>query len=243
MLLMKKEGARGSVVFIHPAGSAGEIWREDAEYFSRRYNTMTLDLPGRGVTGGEGSTDVFDYARFVKGAMDLAGFSTAVAVGISMGGAVAQALALEYPGAVSGLVLLGTGAKLPCAPAIFETISADYTKFLDMAGNVAYGPKADGEIKKRHREIAAKVRPEVANCDFTACNSFDSRERLCEIKVPTLIMCGEADYMMPAKFSAYLAGKIEDSRLVTLPDVGHNLMVEARDEFRSHVTEFLGEVF
>jgi len=243
MLLMKKEGARGSVVFIHPAGSSGEIWRDDAEYFSRRYNTMTMDLPGRGVTGGEGSTDAFEYARFVKKAMDLAGFSTAVAVGSSMGGAVAQALALDYPEAVSGLVLLGTGAKLPCAPIIFETITTDYTKFLDMSGNVAYGPNTDRKIIARHREILARVRPEVAHGDFTACNEFDSRERLGEIKVPTLIMCGEADYMMPVKFSAYLAENIENSRLVTLPDVGHHLMAEARDEFRRHVSEFLKEVF
>ncbi|MBN1573193.1 MAG: alpha/beta hydrolase [Deltaproteobacteria bacterium] len=243
MLLMKKEGAKGSVVFIHPAGSSGEIWRDDAQYFSRRYNTMTMDLPGRGATGGEGSTDAFEYARFVKGAMDLAGFSTAVAVGSSMGGAVAQALALDYPQAVSGLVLLGTGAKLPCAPIIFETIMTDYAKFLDMAGEMAYGPKAERAVIARHREIAARIRPEVANCDFTACSSFDSRERLNEIKAPTLVMCGEADYMMPAKFSAYLAENIKNSRLVTLPDVGHHLMAEARDEFRSHVTDFLKEIF
>jgi len=243
MLIRRREGAKGSIVFVHPAGSSKEIWEDDVDYFSQWYNTMAMDLPGRGETGGEGLTDVFEYAKFVKGVMDEAKISNSVVVGTSMGGAVAQAVALGYPEVVSGLLLLGTGAKLPCAPMIFEGIMSDYNKYLDMSGQVAYGPNTDKKIIERHKEISVKVRPEVAHGDFTACNTFDSRTRLGEIKVPTLIMCGEVDYLMPLKFSTYLEDNIENSKLITFAGVGHNVMAEVQDEFRKYMLEFLQEVY
>jgi pimeloyl-ACP methyl ester carboxylesterase len=246
MLIRRNEGAKGSIVFVHPAGSAKEIWKDDVEYFSQWYTTMAMDLPGRGETGGEGLTDVFEYAKFVKGVMDevkISNSANVIMVGASMGGAVAQAVALDYPEVVCGLVLLGTGAKLPCAPMIFEGIMSDYEKYLEMSGQVAYGPNTDKKIIERHRDISAKVRPEVAHGDFTSCNTFDSRDRLHEIKVPTLIMCGEVDYLMPLKFSAYLEENIENSRLITFAGVGHNVMAEVQDEFRKYMVEFLKEVY
>ena len=88
MLIKRNEGAKGSIVFIHSAGSSKEIWEYDVDYFSQWYTTMAMDLPGRGETRGDGLTDVFEYAKFVKGVMDEAKILNlnAVVVGSSMGG-------------------------------------------------------------------------------------------------------------------------------------------------------------
>ena len=217
----------------------GKIWEREVSYFSEWYNTIAPDLPGRGGTGGEGRTDVFDYADFIKGVMAELDFYPAVIVGLSLGGAVAQGVALSYPDYAEGLVLSGTGAKMPVAPQIFEMIADDYNKYLDLAGGAAYGPGTPEEVVLRDREVFKSVRPDVASCDYTACNTFDSRERIYEIDIPTLILCGDSDLLMPPKFSVYLNHNIKDSRLEMFPGVGHIIMSEAEERFREVVLEFI----
>ncbi len=236
------EPGRKNIVFVHSAASMGKIWEREVSYFSEWYNTIAPDLPGRGGTGGDGKTDVFDYADFIKEVMTELDFFPAVIVGLSLGGAVAQAVALSYPDYVDGLVLSGTGAKMPVSPQIFEVIRDDYDKYLELAGSVAYGPGTPEEVVLRNREIFKSVRPEVASCDYEACNTFDSRGRISEIDVPTLILCGESDFLMPPKFSVYLNQNIQDSRLEMFPGVGHIVMSEAEERFREVVLEFIKSI-
>jgi pimeloyl-ACP methyl ester carboxylesterase len=233
------EPGKKNIVFVHSAGSTGKIWEREVSYFSEWYNTIAPDLPGRGGTGGEGKTDAFDYADFVKEVMTVLDFYPAVIVGLSMGGAVAQALALTYPDYAEGLVLSGTGAKMPVIPQVFEVIKDDYEKYLEFAGKFAFGPETPEEVVLRSREIFKSVRPEVASCDYTTCNTFDSRGRISEIDVPTLILCGDKDLLMPPKFSVYLNQNIKGSRLEMFPGVGHIIMSEAEEKFREVVLEFI----
>jgi pimeloyl-ACP methyl ester carboxylesterase len=234
-----REPNRANILFIHSAGSTGLLWRDEVEHFAKSCNTISLDLPGRRGSGAKGREDAFSYADFVKGVMDGAGYVPAVVVGLSMGGAVAQALALDHPDAVRGLVLSGTGAKMPVAPAIFEGIERDYDFYLEMSKKMAYGPDASGEVRERIGRIAADVKPKTAYGDFVTCNTFDSRKRLFEIKVPTLILCGDVDYLMPLKFSTYLHENIDGSRLEVFPGVGHIVMAEVPERFRELVREFI----
>ena len=233
---------RDNLVFIHSAGGTGRLWEAEVEYFSKWFNTIAPDLPGRSGSGGVGRKDAFEYADFIKGVMDRSGFSPAVVIGLSLGGAIAQALALLYPDDVLGLVLSGTGAKMPVSQIVFDGIKGDYSKFLELIGGFAYGPDTPDEIITRHRKVFGSVVPEVASGDFVACSRFDSRERLKEIDVPTLVLCGDKDNMMPMKFSAYLNEQIKDSRLEVFPGVGHFVMSEATDRFREVVSRFLDEI-
>jgi len=238
-LMGERRNGRKRMVFLHSAGATARLWEDEVAYFNAWYDTLALDLPGRGGTGGEGEQDAFAYGDFAAQAMKELDFAPAVIVGISMGGAVAQAMSLSHPELVEGLVLLGTGAKMPVAPAIFTGIEKDYDAFLDMSGMVAYGPDTDREVIDRHRTVFAEVDPEVTFGDYTACNTFDSRGRLSEICVPTLIISGDKDNLMAMKFSTYLDQHIEDSDLQVFPGAGHFVMAEEPDEFRRAVRRFM----
>ena len=239
MLMGACRNGQRRMVFLHSAGATARLWEDEVEYFNTWYDTLALDLPGRGGTGGEGEKDAFAYGDFVARAMKDLDFAPAVIVGISMGGAIAQALFLEHPDLVEGLVLMGTGAKMPVAPAIFAGIEKDYEAFLDMSGMVAYGPDTGREIKDRHRKVFAGVEPSVTFGDYTACNTFDSRGRLSEISVPTLIISGDKDNLMAMKFSTYLDQHIKDSELQVFPGAGHFVMAEEPDKFRRIVRRFM----
>jgi len=239
MLTGELKDGRKRMVFLHSAGATSRLWKDEVAYFNAWYDTLALDLPGRGGTGGEGEQDAFSYGDFVAEAMRDLDFAPAVIVGLSMGGAVAQALCLSHPELVAGLVLMGTGAKMPVAPVIFTSIEKDFDAFLDMSSMVAYGPDTGREVKERHRNVFAEVEPEVTFGDYTACNTFDSRGRLGEIRVPTLIITGDTDNLMAMKFSAYLDQHIDDARLEVFPGAGHFVMAEAPKKFREVVCRFM----
>jgi pimeloyl-ACP methyl ester carboxylesterase len=75
--------------------------------------------------------------------------------------------------------------------------------------------------------------------DFLACNQFDIRNRLSEIKLPTLVVCGEEDQLTPVKYSKYLHEAVTGSRLVLIPRAGHMVMSEQPDPFNRALLSFL----
>jgi pimeloyl-ACP methyl ester carboxylesterase len=239
MLMGGRKDGRKRMVFLHSAGATSRLWEDEVAYFNAWYDTLALDLPGRGGTGGEGETDAFACGEFAARALTELDFAPAVVVGISMGGAVAQALCLSHPELVAGLVLMGTGAKMPVAPAIFTGIEEDFNAFLDMSGMVAYGPNTDQGVKDRHRTVFAEVNPSVTSGDYTACNTFDSRGRLGEISVPTLIITGDKDNLMAMKFSTFLNQEIDGSQIEVFPGAGHFVMAEQPEKFRKVVRRFM----
>ncbi len=102
---------KSAVVLLHGAGGTHLHW----PYNLRRLNNYKIyapDLPGHGKSAGLGMQSVGKYADAVAEWITSVGIKKAVIAGHSMGGAIAQTLAIEYPKLVSGLILVATGAKL-----------------------------------------------------------------------------------------------------------------------------------
>ena len=73
-----------------------------------------------------------------------------------------------------------------------------------------------------------------------ACDKFDRMDRIGDITVRTLIICGEHDRMTPKKYSEYLHEKIKDSELTIIPEAGHGVMLERPREFNRVLGKFVG---
>jgi pimeloyl-ACP methyl ester carboxylesterase len=74
------------------------------------------------------------------------------------------------------------------------------------------------------------VGPGVLRGDFLACDRFDVMGRLGEVRLPTLVICGEEDQLTPPKYSQFLVDHIQGARLVTIPEAGHMVMLEKPQE-------------
>ena len=78
--------------------------------------------------------------------------------------------------------------------------------------------------------------------DFKACNRFDIREKLKEIRRPTLILCGQEDRLTPVKYSTYLHENIPNSRLLLIPKAGHVVMAEQPEPLNRALEAFLDAI-
>jgi pimeloyl-ACP methyl ester carboxylesterase len=228
------------LLFVHGAGENGEIWERQAEFFKRKHSAFRLDLPGHGGSDPRGEDRISAYAEWVRRTSEkLFAKRPFVLVGHSMGGAIVLEIALDPPAGLSGLVLVGTGAKLAVTHAIFQMLAENPEAFFQSIDQYAFSPAAPQASRERFIRVTRQCPPSVIFDDFKACDYFDIRNRLPEIKLPTLVLCGEEDQLTPVKYSRYLHENIAASRRVLIPQAGHMVMTEQPDLFNRAVTSFL----
>ncbi len=163
--------------------------------------------------------------------------------GHSMGGAIAQTIALDYPERVAGLVLMGTGAKLRVAPTLLDGVLKNFEESLALIAEWSFGPTAPAELRQLGIKVMKETGSTVLHGDFLACDRFDVSGRLAEIQVPTLVIGGTADKMAPLKFSRSLAAKIPNARLKSVEGAGHMFVLERPDLVAAAVAQFMTSLF
>ena len=229
-----------SLLLIHGAGGNGQIWDEQVAFFEGKHSLFRLDLPGHGGSAPRGEGQIRAYAQWVRLSSEkLFAKRPFVLVGHSMGGAIVLELALNPPVGLSGLVLVGSGAKLAVTRAIFQTLSENSEAFFQSIDQFAFSLAAPKALRERFIRVTRQCPPSVIFDDFKACDHFDIRNRLREIKLPTLVLCGEEDQLTPVRYSRYLHENITASRFVLIPQAGHMVMAEQPDLFNRAVTSFL----
>ena len=230
------------LVFLHGAGSTREVWQAQWLYFRDRAKVVAPDLPGHGDSSGKSPDTIDAYADVVVKLADKLGLGKCVLVGHSMGGAIAQRIALLHPELLAGLVLVATGARLRVMPQVFSTIQTDYGQYVELASSFSMSPSTDVKTRSLFREILAHCAAQAAHNDFTACNRFDIMDTLAAIKTKTMIIAGDRDMMTPLKYAQFLNQKIEASQLVIIGDAGHMVMMEKPDEVNSAIEKFAASI-
>ncbi len=228
-----------TVVFIHGSGGTGVLWKAQVEALAERMNTVALDLPGRGRSGGEGLGSIEEYAARVADFIESIEAPRPIPCGLSIGGGIALQLLLENRGKYEAGILVNSGARLRVLPLIFEVIEKDYEGFVNATYTGGISEKTDPSSIEPLIECMAGCRPQVALGDFRACDSFDVMERLPEIDVPVLVLTASDDRMTPVKYGRYLADHIREATIVNIEDAGHLSPMEKPEEVSRAVLEFI----
>lgn len=184
--------------------------------------------------------------------LDAAGRDRAHVLGVSMGGMIAQLVALRHPARVERLVLIAThaggAAVTPPTPAAMATLMADRTRPpADLVRDAMTTITAPGFAARRPDAIEALVGyalalptpPASFVRQMQAILASDRSARLAEIAAPTLVLHGTEDPLVPHPNGEVLARGIRGARLVTLPGCGHLPMWECPDALAREVREFL----
>jgi 3-oxoadipate enol-lactonase len=241
------------VVFLHGLGSSAADWQWQVPYFEEHYGVITVDLPAHGrtaLTGGLPARrlSVEAMAVEVSHLLTRLGEAPAHVVGLSLGGCVALALALEAPTCVRTLTLVNTFARLRPAGwrgayrMLERLVLLAVAPMPIIAGRVAQSlfPKP-GQDALRAAAVARLGRNDKRAylAAIGALTRFDVRRRLGEIRCPTLIVAGDADRTVPFASLDLLRRHIPNARIVVVADSGHATPYDQPDLFNQLVREFV----
>lgn len=226
------------LVLVHGAGGSHLDWPAPLRRL-RETNVYALDLPGHGRSEGLGRTSIAAYRGFLLAFLEALNLEKVVLVGHSMGGAIALDFALSYPSRLTGLILVGTGARLRVLPAILTGVLPNFEATVDLVLDYAFGPNASEELKCLGRQRLLQTPPQVLHGDYTACDAFDVMERLGEVRCPTLVIGGTADKLTPPKYSVYLCDHIPGAELVLVDAAGHMVMLEKPEVVVKAISKFI----
>jgi pimeloyl-ACP methyl ester carboxylesterase len=227
-----------SVLFVHGAGGTHRHWGQQVAGL-RGANCYALDLPGHGRSTGPGRTSIEGYAGVILQFMEALDLSRVTLVGHSMGGAIAQYLALNHPAKVKRLVLVGSGARLRVLPSLLDGLLEDFSTTVEAMLGWAYSSQTPGDVVRLGQQEWLENDPQVIHDDFAACDAFDAMDRVRKIRCPTLVLCGEDDRLTPTKYARYLRDNIPGATLVLIPQAGHMVMVEQAEVVNQAIEEFL----
>ncbi len=231
-----------NLILVHGAGSSHLGWPAALRRPSD-YAVYALDLPGHGRSDPPGRNNVTAYADDMAAFIDSLKLKNVIIIGHSMGGAIAQTMALRHPHKVAGLVLIGTGARLPVSDAILEKALTNFEETVDFVAQYAWARGTPAPLIEEGRKFMREAGPQVTHGDYVACNAFNVMERLPQIAMPTLVIAGSIDMMTPYKLGQFLADHIPNAELVTIEGAGHMMMLEQSEVVSSAIATFLRTQF
>jgi len=233
-----------TVVCLHGAGGNGGLFSDLLGALVESHSPLSFDQPGHGRSGGLDSLGSVERMSAFTGAL-LARFGVerAVLVGHSMGGLVALQHALESPAGVRALVLVGTAARIEVPDEFVEQMRrVTEGKDRRMFRREIYSPASAPEVMRRGFMEDLKTDPRATLGDLLAARDFDARERLGEIRVPTLVIAGEDEVEGLRKAAEALESGIAGARRVEIPKAGHMLPIEQPQALADAIAGFLAEI-
>ena len=241
------------LLLIHAGVADGRMWDAQWETLSTEYRLIRFDMRGWGrSTPPGGPFSHHDDARLL---LDHLGVESAHVAGVSFGARVAIDFALAYPERVRSLILgaPSVGGMEP-APEV-EAFGEKEDAYLE-AGDLAAATQLNidfwviGPVRLAY-EVDATVRQSVYEMQYAAFeiplppNFAPQRlqppavDRLGEIRVPTLVLVGDADHPSVIETARRVAAEIPRAQLVIRPNVGHMVTMERPHEVDAHISTFL----
>lgn len=245
-------GAGQPLVFIHGATQDTLSWRDNVEYYGRRYKVYAIDLPGHGKSDLIDrkpcrTTDEFAAAisRFIK-ALKL---KRPIIVGHSMGAAIAMTVALNYPKEIRGVVAVDGGAAF-LGPAgvnykgnILADVEINPAAWLETTIYSVLGRNTTRERRDEMVFDCSRCSPYVQFSDLLTYTSFNLAQRIHEITVPCYYIIGEDDWSTSPMMCSETAARLEKLGVPTgvweLKGVGHIPHWEQPEVFNKALDEVL----
>ncbi len=244
------EGGSGPVlVMLHGMGDDRHSFVATAAQLTDRYRVILPDMMGHGDNAADPSRDYTiagqkDYIASFLEALDLGEIYLA---GNSMGGHVSAAYALDHQDTVRQLILVNAPGLVVDDTVVYGGFGAPLAGEADfdaLMSRVLHNPPSVPGPVKQHLIDQTNARMEFINAmasDIRGGRDHDLGERIAELRVPTMILWGEEDQVVPFAVAEAYAERIPQSELVLLPEAGHSPQMEAPERVAVAVQAFLEE--
>ena len=239
------------VLLAHAIGTDRRMWNEVAAHLQPAWRLIRIDARGHGASPVPARPYALEaLAADAAGVLDRLGIERAHWVGLSMGGMLGQAMALEHPGRLRRLVIANsTSAYGPEGPAMWraraKAVEEGGLQVIAAAVEARYFSEG---FRREHPEVVARVMERflatpregyLGCCDAIA--ALDYAARLRGVAARTLVIAGGADVGTPPAMSEAMARAIPGARLAIIHGAAHLSAVERPGEFANLVAAFLAE--
>ena len=240
----ERHGSGPPLLLIHGLGYARWGWEPVVEPLSRSFDVLLFD--NRGIGESDAPPGPYTAAQMAADALqvlDEADVERAHVLGTSLGGMVAQELALAHPGRVDKLVLACTtpgGAGAFPMPERTVRLMTNGATLRDFVENALHPDERAGLVERilEHRLATAQA-PEAWAAQAAAGAGFDAYERVGSIAAPTLVLHGDGDVVVDPRNAELLAALLPHASFELFPGTGHLFFWQEPERFARLVREFL----
>lgn len=255
-LSIARFGQGSPVVLLHGWGMHGGVFQPLAEQLARHNTVLAVDLPGHGESASYAQfSDLPEHATYIVEQLSDLFQEGVVLLGWSMGGLLAQAIAMQYPQYVTHLILI---CSTPCfqrradwtyavdrkvLTAFADDLQRDYQATLSrfLALQFIGDQQRQENLRKARALLFARPRPQVAMLQqgLRLLETVDTRAQLGRIRCPTLVLNGEHDTLVPTLAGQYLAEHVHAGRCVIFKGAGHAPFLSHSDKLTHFIHGFI----
>jgi 3-oxoadipate enol-lactonase len=245
----QEQGSGTPVLLIMGANFSSKLWYPAVSALAKEHRVISFDNRGTGESSPTSVASIPDMAADARAVLDAAGVHQAHVYGISLGGVIAQQLALESPGRVLSLTLGATGILTADRPRARKARNLLFwlpkSLILALSKKALYGPACPPDalakdiavlkVDKTHRRSLVAQQNALRAYSVTA-------EQVATLSMPVLVLHGTADGIVEPAAGEELADTLTQARLATYQGAGHNYLVAAGDRANTDVLAFLDDV-
>ncbi len=250
----RDEGSGPPLVLLHGTASSLQTWDAWTAALSAHHRIIRMDLPGFGLTGPNPSGDyaIGAYVGFLEKFCQALGLNRFALAGNSLGGQIAWSYAVAFPSRVSELILVDPAGFPIERPALVFTLArvpglsallagVDPRHMVRKTLREAYGDpsKVTPELVDRYRLLALREGNRKAFVARANASRRDKSADLTSLRIPTVVLWGREDRLIPVSHASRFAEAIPGSELILYDNVGHVPMEEIGERSARDVADFL----
>ena len=246
-------GEKEPLLLISGVSGGTWNWEENIEAWSPHFRVIAFDNIGAGRSSKPNRPyTIEEMADHAAEVLDAAGAKQAGVVGLSMGGMIAQELALRHSNRVRRLVLgcthCGGSNRIPPHPNVIQRFADNkdlspeeiINKNLELLVTFQFLKSGSNALNRyKERQLKAPFQPDYAlKRQLGAIAGFDACERIDNIKVPTLILTAELDMLVPPENGRLLSNHIPNAVEKSFANAGHLIYLECAQDFNETIMNF-----
>ena len=246
------EGEGPWLTLSHSLACNLHMWDPQMPVLTKKFKVLRFDTRGHGQSSAPAGEYTLELlADDLKGLLDALKIKHTHYVGLSMGGMIAQAFALRYPGVFQSMVLADTTSRRP------PNAGQMWGERIQNAQTKGMGALVQGTLERwftepyrnSRKDVMEKIGNDIRNTPvngFVGCchaiSKVDYLDRLKEIKLPALVIVGEQDHGTPPEAARAIQQNLPGSELKIIPSAAHLSNVEQAQVFNDSMLGFLSRV-